>query len=132
MRARLLDLCLLAYPRACRARDRDFLRDLALDLAETQGSLRQAWSLLGGGVRERIELRRRQPSAGPGLWVKCIVVASVVLAALAVTANGLIVSDRDGEVEQFACQYTQEPAPKRDQPPTNRGAGCGDTARLIA
>jgi hypothetical protein len=127
MRARLLDLCLLAYPRARRARDRDFLRDLALDLAETQGLLRQAWSLLGGGLRERIELRRREP------WVKRIVVASLVLSVLAGMANGLISSERGaGEVEQIACQYTLEPPPRRAHLPTNRGAGCGDATRLVA
>jgi hypothetical protein len=35
MSRRLLDLCLLAYPRARRERDRAYLRDLALDLADT-------------------------------------------------------------------------------------------------
>jgi hypothetical protein len=35
MSRRLLDLCLLAYPRARRERDRAYLRDLALDLAES-------------------------------------------------------------------------------------------------
>jgi hypothetical protein len=133
MRARLLDLCLLAYPRARRASDRDFLRDLALDLAETQGLLRQAWSLLGGGLRERIELRRRRPGAGRGPWVRRIVVASLVLSVLAAMANGLTSSERGArEVEQFACQYTREPPPRSAHLPTKRGAGCGDAARLVA
>jgi hypothetical protein len=59
MRRRLLDLCLLAYPRASRRRDRDYLRDLALELAERHGFARQAVSLLLGGARERTGRARR-------------------------------------------------------------------------
>jgi hypothetical protein len=88
MRRRLLDLCLLAYPRARRERDRDYLRDLALDLAETQGVLPQAWSLLAGGLRERAE----------GLATR-VAVACLVLVALAFAATGVVVSERgDGDV----------------------------------
>ena len=45
---RLLELCLVAYPRARRERDREFLRDLALDLGGTHGLTRQAVSLAAG------------------------------------------------------------------------------------
>jgi hypothetical protein len=108
VRGRVLDLCLLAYPRARRERDRDYLRDLALELAETQGLLRQASSLLGGGLRERIESRRRTSLAGLAMR---IAVASSVLAALGFASYGLIVS-KDGvgvataEVERFVCEST--------------------------
>lgn len=134
MTGRLLDLCLLAYPRARRERDRDYLRDLALDLAETQGMLRQAWSLLVGGIRERIEVRRRAPGAGLKGLVKRIVIACLALAALAFAATGLIVSEGgDGEavseVEHFVCHDTQEPSSKRHRAPSS---GCGETERFIA
>jgi hypothetical protein len=137
MRERLLDLCLLAYPRARRERDRDYLRDLALDLAETQGVLRQAWSLLAGGLRARIEVPRRAPGAGLRRSVKRIVVACFALAALAFAATGLIVSERGGgaavsEVDHFVCQYMQEPPSKRQRAPSSGGSGCGETERLIA
>lgn len=136
MRERLLDLCLLAYPRARRAADRDFLRDLALDLAETQGFPRQAWSLLGGGLRERIEGRRRRPPVSGGGWAKRIVVGSSVLAALAFAATGLIApgggSGGVREVERFACQYTEDPPSERHGVPINRRSGCRETERLIA
>ena len=134
MRERLLDLCLLAYPRAGRAHDREFLRDLALDLAETQGFPRQAWSLLGGGLRERIELRRRRPPVGVGGRAKRIVAGFSVFAALALAATGLIASVGGGEhvseVDRFVCQYTEDPRSDRQGVPTNRG--CRETERLIA
>jgi hypothetical protein len=137
MRERLLDLCLLAYPRARRAADHDFLRDLALDLAETQGFPRQAWSLLGGGLRERIELRRRgrRPPVIAGGWAKRIVVGSSVLAALAFAATGLIAPGGGGgvsEVERFVCQYTDGPPSEPRGVPSNRRSGCRETERLIA
>jgi hypothetical protein len=132
MRERLLDLCLLAYPRARRAADHDFLRDLALDLAETQGLPRQAWSLLGGGLKERIELRRRRPPVGVGGWARRIVVGSSVLAALAIAATGLIAPAGVSEVERLVCQYTEEPPSKRHGVPINRPRGCRETERLIA
>jgi hypothetical protein len=125
MRQRLLRLCLLAYPRARRAADRDYLRDLALDLAEAQGFLPQVWSLLRGGLRERIDLRRRSPAADPRRWVKRTVVAASVLVALAFAASGLIdsggrVGEGVSEIERFVCQST------------SGRSGCGETQRLIA
>jgi hypothetical protein len=59
MRRRLLELCLLAYPREVRDRDRDHLRDLALDLAESHGTAREAFGLLRGGLAERRRHRGR-------------------------------------------------------------------------
>jgi len=115
VRRRLLELCLLAYPRARRRRDRDYLRDLALDLAETQGLLRQAWSLLGGGLRDRIELRRRRSRL-----VKRALVACFVLAAPALAAGWLITSEGGdrlavSEVERVVCGVEEH--------------GCGETRR---
>jgi hypothetical protein len=125
MRQRLLRLCLLAYPRARRAADRDYLRDLALELAEAQGFLPQVWSLLRGGLRERIELRRQSPAADPRRWVRRTVGAASVLVALAFAASGLIdsgggVGGGVSEIEGFVCQST-----------SGRN-GCGETQRLIA
>ena len=112
MRRRLLDLCLLAYPRARRDIDSAYLRDLALDLAEGRlGLARQALSLLLGGLSERIQ-------AGRKTWIKRALVASCVLAALALSVNGLAGSvARSHEVEQFAC--------------VSDGGGCADTRKLV-
>jgi hypothetical protein len=90
MRRRLLELCLLAYPRARRERDRDYLRDLSFDLAETDGLGRQAISLLFGGIKERIEGRRRRAGTRMGTWALRAAVASLVLAAVALAASGLL------------------------------------------
>jgi hypothetical protein len=136
MREHLLDLCLLAYPRARRAADRDFLRDLALDLAETQGFPRQAWSLLGGGLRERIQDRRRRAPVSVGGWAKRIVVGSSVLAAVAFAATGLIApgsgSGGVSEVERLVCQYTEAPPSERHGVPINCRGELRKTERLIA
>jgi hypothetical protein len=128
---RLLDLCLLAYPRACRERDRDYLRDLALEFAERQGLLRQACSLLGGGLRERIEVRRRSSLGG---LVTRIAVASLVLAALAFASNGLIVSKggegvATAEVDHFVCESTEDPPAKGARTPIDE---CEETGSLVA
>jgi hypothetical protein len=106
VRRRLLDLCLLAYPRLTLERDREYLRDLALELAAQQGLLRQAWSLLRGGVRERIEATRRR-RGGPGAWARRAAIGSLALAALFAGA-GLFVADQGGaetrhEVEVLTC-----------------------------
>jgi hypothetical protein len=117
MSRRLLELCLLAYPRARRERDREYLRDLALELAETDGLARQAGSLVLGGIRDR--LRR-------GAWVRRTVAGSLVLAALvAAAASGLIGSDggRVSELEQFSCRDVADP-------PSLQG-GCAQTRRLV-
>jgi hypothetical protein len=107
MRRRLLDLCLWAYPRARREQDRAYLRDLALDLAESHGLGRQALSLLLGGLRDRIAAGRKAVGVRAGTWIRRAVVASFVLAALALAANelaGTTESDveRIHEVEHLA------------------------------
>lgn len=99
MRRRLLDLCLLAYPRACRRRDRVYLRDLALELAQRQGLARQAVSLLLGGVQER--------AAGVRRWAWRI--GAVSLAGLVLAFGGVAVSAGAGgnhELDRFACART--------------------------
>ena len=98
MSRRLIDLCLLAYPRARRERDRAYLRDLALDLAESHGLARQALSLLLGGLSDRIEAARKAASVRAGSWIRRALVAAFVLAALAFAANG-VVGTSESEVE---------------------------------
>lgn len=82
MRAGLLDLCLLAYPRAVRVRDGEQLRELAADLAVDHGSLREAVGLLRGGLAER----RRQSRPRRAL-IAVGAAAVVVLTALTWTAS---------------------------------------------
>ena len=53
MRERLLRLCLLAYPRARRARDGTVLRDLASELSARRGAAREAIGLIRGGLEAR-------------------------------------------------------------------------------
>jgi hypothetical protein len=137
VRGLLLDLCLLAYPGARRERDREYLRDLALDLAETQGFLRQALSLLSGGLKERIELRRRRSGASLEGLVKRALAACFVLAAPAVAAGWLIVSEggdrlRVSEVERVVCELTQDAPSTRNGAPITNGSGCAATDGLVA
>jgi hypothetical protein len=118
MSRRLLDLCLLAYPRVRRERDRAYLRDLALELAESDGLARQALSLLREGLRDRME------GVPVGTWIRRALLASFVLAALALAANALVATtESDGEriheVEEFTCVDSD-------------AGGCPDTRRLIA
>ncbi len=113
MSRRLLDLCLLAYPRGPRRRDRDYLRDLALDLAERQGLGRQALSLLLGGLRER--------AFRTGKWSRRIAAASALGLALAFAAPTLAALARvTHESEGFACASV---APG--------GRGCATHARSV-
>jgi hypothetical protein len=99
MSRRLIELCLLAYPRARRERDRAFLRDLALDLAESHGLARQAVSLLLGGLGDRIAAARKAGNARAGSWIRRALVASFVLAALALAASELV-GTSESEVER--------------------------------
>jgi hypothetical protein len=136
MRWRLLDLCVLVYPRARRQRDRAYLRDLALDLAESDGLARQAFSLLLGGLRARIEAARRPGGIRVGRWIRRALVASVVLAALALAANGLVgTTESDGErireVEQFACVHVDRTPSRPDEPDGDAGE-CPDTRTFVA
>lgn len=137
MRRHLLDLCVLGYPRARRERDRDYLRDLALDLAETHGLTRQALSLLLGGLNDRIELLRQRGGTRSGTWVRRALVASLVLATLAVAAIGLIgtegsASERVHEFEQFVCMNTDHPPSRSRESRVDGASGCGETRRLVA
>ena len=106
MRRRLLEICLLAYPRVRRERDSDYLRDLALELADAHGLRRQILSLLRGGLGERAEVRRLAHRAGAPAWKKRFVVACSVLAAM-LPAIGVVGGDAaDGErveADRFAC-----------------------------
>jgi hypothetical protein len=109
---RLLELCLVAYPRARRERDRDFLRDLALDLGGTNGFARQAASLLVGGLKERIESYRRLGAAPMRTCARRFAIGCLALIVVTVGASTLIVT-RSGdagsvhEVEEYACAYAQ-------------------------
>jgi hypothetical protein len=114
MRGQLLDLCLLAYPRALRRRDRDYLRDLALELAERHGLVRQVISLLLGGVRERV--------SSAGRWGRRLGAAS--LAGVALAFGGLVVSagaHGSHEVDRFACAASG----------VGGGSGCAAHARSL-
>jgi hypothetical protein len=115
MSRRLLELCLLAYPRARRERDGVYLRDLALELGEAQGLSRQAISLLLGGLRARVECGRRR-------WAGRAVVACLALFALAVAASPGGGSAHD--VEEYAC--AEEPAR------LEINSGCTETERVVA
>jgi hypothetical protein len=86
MRRRLLDLCLLAYPRARRKRDRDYVRDLALELSATYGLRRQAISLVQGGLSERIERHRMR--SGARVWTRRLAVGCFLVATLVFVASG--------------------------------------------
>lgn len=131
---RLLDLCLLAYPPARRRRDRDYLRDLALELAQTQGYARQALSLLGGGIRDRIETRRRT-RRDIRIWAKRTLVASFVLAALTLGVNGVIGTvggEGEGvhEVEKFVCLSRVASTSGKGER-VDDFSGCAETSELI-
>jgi hypothetical protein len=114
VRRRLVDLCLLAYPRDRRERDRDYLRDLALQLAETYGLRRQAMSLVRGGLRERVSVRR-------------LVVGCLAVATLAFAASGLIGIDatHDERVEagRLVCGDTDACAQAKRQVAARRRGG---------
>jgi hypothetical protein len=122
MKRRLLDLCLLAYPRLRRERDRGYLRDLALDLAETNGLRRQAVSLLRGGLSERIARRRLGRGRSSSGWLRRVVIGWLVVAATAFAASGLTgVAAGDlarVEADRLVC--------------VDMGKGCVQTKRLVA
>jgi hypothetical protein len=113
VRRRLLDLCLLAYPRGRRRRDGDYLRDLALELSEAWGLRRQALSLLRAGLGERIELRRRGGAVSPSTLMRRAVFVVGVLTAITLTVNGLssVAAGESERVERdrFACVQTDHP-----------------------
>ena len=81
MRERWLGWCLLAYPKADRERDGDYLVDLALELGERSGVRRQALSLLGGGLLERVRGVRRRAALTAGVAVATVLVVGGVAVA---------------------------------------------------
>jgi hypothetical protein len=96
MSARLIELALLAYPRAVRAGDREHLRDLAMELAGDHGAVREALGLLRGGLAERW---RRRSRAGRAM-VAVVAAALVTVAGLTWTAAA-----HGGRVDEevFSC-----------------------------
>ena len=136
MSRRLLDLCLLAYPRARRERDRAYLRDLALDLAESHGLALQALSLLLGGLRDRIAASRQAgasewadgsgepswPHSSSRRWRWPRTSRSEPPRAMG-SASTRSSSSR-------ACMLNRLP-PRRDELDSDAG-GCPDTRRLVA
>jgi hypothetical protein len=134
MRRRLLDLCLLAYPRARRERDRDYLRDLALDLSETHGLRRQALSLLRGGLAERVELGRR-PGSSLRPRITRVVLTCSMLAALAFGASAVVGPDAGegerAEVERLTCVYIDHPSSGRDQVRDDGLGACVETRGMV-
>jgi hypothetical protein len=101
MSARWLARCLLAYPKAQRARDGAYLLDLALELGARSGVRRQALSLLRGGLLERARGVRRATA----------VVAAAVVASLLVVGGVAVADEGSVEVEAQSCTATSEVAP---------------------
>ena len=111
MRRRILALCVLAYPRSRRDRDGDYLRDLALELAERHGIHREIASLLRNGLIERVRPNLKTPRLRQG------VVAGIAATGLAVAVLGLPAVQQRSEAERFTC-------PASD--------GCAQTAAVVA
>ena len=82
MKSRLIDLCLRSYPSTLEQREHDYLRDLALEMADDLGgAARQGLSLLRGGIVERFgSMRDRRPGWRPG---RVVAVCSVLIVASA-------------------------------------------------
>lgn len=96
MTRRLLDLCLLAYPRPRRERDLAHLRDLALDLSDVHGVGWEALHLLRGGLAARWHDRHASRWRPRRVAAACVLAAVLVGMAIASTAN----EDVRVEVEQ--------------------------------
>ncbi len=111
MSTRLIGVCVLAYPRARRRRDGDYLRDLALELAQDHGVVRQALSLLLGGLRERVALRR----------TTFALAASVAVLGVASVVSVTLVGSSEREVEAHSCETRG-----------SVGDGCAEIERLAA
>ena len=111
MKRRLVELCVLAYPRGRRERDRAYIRDLTLELSETYGLPRQAASLIRGGFAERLRVGLR-PLAAAG----CVLIAiGVGVGSLLWPAGG---AGERVEVEELACVET--------------GGACAESKRFVA
>jgi hypothetical protein len=137
MNRRLLELCLLAYPPTRREHDRAYLRDLALDLAEAHGFARQAGSLLLGGIKTRIDDRRRRGNARIATLARRAAVASFALIVFTVAASGLFgMAGGDGgtvqELERYACVYAEDPSSRREGRRVDGAHGCAQTMTLVA
>jgi len=84
MSRHLVVACLLAYPRGVRRHDGDHLRDLALELGEEHGFVREAFGLLRGGLIERWRgagPRRRAVVAASGAGLALVILAAPAVAA---------------------------------------------------
>lgn len=116
MRSRVLRWCVLAYPRDRRTSDGDYVRDLALELVEAHGFAREAWSLLTGGLRERLRTLR----TGHVLRSRRMAVVAAAAATVAVLAGlAATLASGDTEIEVRSCS---EPVASATAAHT---AGCG-------
>ena len=136
MRRRLLDLCVLAYPRVRRGRDREYMRDLALELGETYGLWRQAVSLMRGGIGERIARHRVRRGTSPSVSMRRVVIGCFVLAAVGFAASGLIAivpgDVERAEADRFACVDIRHSRSQRYRH-VDAASECAQTAeRLVA
>jgi CubicO group peptidase (beta-lactamase class C family) len=106
----LVDLCVLAYPRALRKSDRDYLSDLALELAQDHGLTRQLASLIRNGIGERITEWREASSRRRAWWTRRAIVGSGAAALMAIAVTGALEPaaglgeqfEVEAEVEQYA------------------------------
>lgn len=94
MRRRLLELGLFAFPREVRERDGEHLRDLALDLADDHGTVREVLGLVRGGLGERRRRSRRPRLIAAGALTAAVL---TVLTAMATASSARVDEDR------FAC-----------------------------
>jgi hypothetical protein len=117
MRRRVLALCVLAYPRSRREQDGDYLRDLALELAEGHGVRREIASLLSNGLLERLRLSRRSAHLRYGAVVG--LVAGIVSAGLAagLLSWPAVAVEQRFEAEELTCAGTD---------------GCAETSAVVA
>ena len=136
MRRRLLDLCVLAYPRVRRGPDREYMRDLALELGEACGLWRQAVSLVRGGIGERITSHRMRRGTSPsvsmrGVAIGCFLVAGVAFAASSLMA--IVPGDVErAEADRFACVDIRHSRSQRYRH-VDAASECAQTAeRLVA
>jgi hypothetical protein len=96
MRRRIIELCLLAYPRSRRRVDGEVLRDLALDLADTRGTAREAFGLLRGGLAERRRLAGRARRA-------VVAVGAMAFVGLGFLSWSAAADGGRVEEDRFAC-----------------------------
>ena len=104
MSERLLALCVLAYPRGRREADGEVLLGLAMDLRDgsARGVLRQAVSLLCGGLAERLRRGRGRSALVAG--------GASVATTLVVLGAGLGSVEAGSEVELYSCGHDRAAA----------------------